>query len=92
MGANRKAKPRPSNIREEVSRPGDMLAPMASRRSALPQRPMEERLPCLATGTPAAARTNEEVVLILKVRTAAPPVPHRSMTMGWEVASLRHWG
>ena len=40
--------------------------PSASSTSALPQLPLAERLPCLATGTPQAATTSEASVEMLK--------------------------
>ena len=39
-----------------------MRTPSASSTSALPQVPLAERLPCLATGTPQAAITSEATV------------------------------
>ena len=42
-----------------------MLAPSASRTSALPARLETERFPCFATGTPAAAATNATAVEML---------------------------
>jgi len=41
-----------------------------------------ERLPCLATGTPAAATTNDTAVEILSVPSPSPPVPQRSIARG----------
>ena len=38
------------------------------------------RLPCLATGTPAADTTKAETVEILKVKASSPPVPTISST------------
>ena len=40
----------------------------------------DARLPCLATGTPAAAATIAAAVLTLNVRQPSPPVPHVSTT------------
>ena len=45
-----------------------MRTPMASSRSALPHWLEIERLPCLATRTPAPATTNATTVEMLKVR------------------------
>src|SRR4051794_36475178 len=51
-----------------------MRAPSASSTSADPERPVAERLPCLATAQPAPAATNAAVVETLKVG-CPPPVP-----------------
>src|SRR3989440_2677965 len=60
--------------------------PRASRASALPELAEMDRLPCLATGTPAAAVRMALAVLTLKV-VSPPPVPHMSVrfpsTFGW---------
>src|SRR5262249_51785938 len=40
----------------------------------------DERLPCLTTGTPAAATTIAAAVLMLNVPVPSPPVPHVSRT------------
>src|SRR5437773_6569018 len=62
------------------------FSPNCSSRSALPHLLVKERLPCLATGIPAAATTNALVVLTLNVLILSPPVPHvstnRSPTLG----------
>ena len=56
--------------------------------SAEPLTLVAARLPCLATGTPAAAVTMAAAVLTLNVCEASPPVPHvstrpvRSVVMG----------
>ena len=47
------------------------------------------RLPCLATGTPAAAATIAAVVLTLNILESPPPVPHVSSTSAWR-ADGRH--
>ena len=54
----------------------DPQAPPA--RPALPQWLETDRLPCLATGTPAAATTKAAVVETLKVPEPSPPVPQVS--------------
>ena len=56
-----------------------MSTPNAVSTSADPDLEVIERLPCLATGTPAPATTKEAAVDILKVPLASPPVPHMSM-------------
>ena len=55
-----------------------MRTPRCSRTSAEPQRELIERLPCLATRTPAPATTNAAAVETLKVPEASPPVPQVS--------------
>ncbi len=42
-----------------------------------------DRLPCLATLTPAPATTNETAVEILKVPEPSPPVPQTSTTLSF---------
>ena len=55
-----------------------MRTPSASSTSAEPQVPLDERLPCLATGTPQAATTKDTTVEMLKVPQPSPPVPQVS--------------
>ena len=55
-----------------------MLTPSASKTSALPHRLETDRLPCLATRTPAAASTSAAAVDTLTVPARSPPVPHVS--------------
>ena len=57
-----------------------MPTPSASNTSALPQRLDTERLPCLATRTPAPASTSAAAVETLMVPARSPPVPHVSKT------------
>ncbi len=52
--------------------------PSASSTSAEPHLDEIERLPCLATCTPAPAATNAAAVEMLNVPEASPPVPHVS--------------
>ena len=59
-----------------------IFTPRASSTSALPQRLEMARLPCLATGIPAAATMKATVVEILKVWAPSPPVPQVSITVG----------
>ena len=61
-----------------VATGASMRTPSASSTSALPQVPLAERLPCLATGTPQAATTNDATVEMLKVPAPSPPVPQVS--------------
>ena len=53
--------------------------PSASRTSAEPAFEVIARLPCLATGTPAAAVTSAAVVEMLNVPLPSPPVPTTSI-------------
>ena len=57
-----------------------MFTPSASSTSAAPHLLEAARLPCLATGTPAAAITSDEVVEILNELAPSPPVPTISST------------
>ena len=52
-----------------------IFTPSASRQSAAPDLELAARLPCLATGTPAAEITMDAVVEILKELEPSPPVP-----------------
>src|SRR4051794_1046847 len=61
--------------------PRSMRAPSASSTSAEPQRPVAERLPCLAIVAPAAAASRAAVVETLKLG-APPPVPAVSTRSG----------
>ena len=72
--------PRPVSSRQRDTPSGlrSMRAPSASSTSALPQREVADRLPCLATATPAPATTNVDVVEMLNVERP-PPVPQVSM-------------
>ena len=58
-----------------------MSTPSSLSTSALPQRLETERLPCLATVTPAPAATNAARVEMLKVCAPSPPVPQVSTTV-----------
>ena len=57
-----------------------MFTPRLSSTSAAPDLLEALLLPCFATGMPAAAITNEEVVEILNVPELSPPVPTISRT------------
>src|SRR5262245_35865793 len=57
------------------------FTPKAPKTSALPDWLDTERLPCLATRTPAPATTKAQVVEILKVPFWSPPVPQVSRTV-----------
>src|SRR3990172_4197175 len=52
-----------------------IFAPSASSTSALPQREVIARLPCLATRAPAPAAMNAAQVLTLNEPLSSPPVP-----------------
>src|SRR3990170_3532301 len=74
-----KPSPHSAMQRAIVSGPHSILTPSAVSTSAEPEREEIERLPCLATGTPAPATTKAAQVEILYVPLASPPVPHVSM-------------
>ena len=71
--------PTPARSTHWATASGDrsILAPRASNTSALPLREVAERLPCLATETPAPATTNAAAVETLNVERP-PPVPQVS--------------
>ncbi len=78
-GANMKPRPHSAIEREIASGLASMFTPSAASTSAEPERDEIERLPCLATGTPAPATTKAAQVEMLKVPLASPPVPQVSM-------------
>ena len=61
------------------------LIPRASTTSADPHKVEDERLPCLATFSPAPATTKAVAVETLKVPEASPPVPQVSMSISRSV-------
>src|SRR5215207_889965 len=67
----------PSSFRQvsETSGGAATLTPSAVSTSALPERLVAARLPCLATGRPAPAMTKAAAVETLKVFAALEPVP-----------------
>ena len=73
-GANMKPKPASSMQRATSPGPRSIRTPSASSTSAEPDRPVAERLPCLATAQPAPAAISAAVVETLKVGRP-PPVP-----------------
>src|SRR3954463_6699532 len=77
-GAN--MKPKPTSLMHRATSGGlrSMRTPSASSTSADPDRPVAERLPCLATAQPAPAAISAAVVETLKVGRP-PPVPAVSM-------------
>ena len=77
-GANMNTIPASARTRAMTGTGASSGMPSASSRSALPQREVYERLPCLATRTPAPAATNAATVEMLNVVTTPPPVPHVS--------------
>ncbi len=74
-----KPRPQPDMQAEMISGVASRLTPSAFSTSAEPEREETERLPCLATGTPAPATTKAAAVEMLKVPLASPPVPQVSM-------------
>ena len=74
-----KPSPQASIERAIVSGAHSILTPSAASTSAEPEREEIERLPCLATGTPAPATTKAAQVEILCVPLASPPVPQVSI-------------
>ena len=86
----RKAKCTSSMARAAASGDRSTGMPKASSTSALPDLEVMARLPCLATGTPAAAHTSATVVEMLKVLSRSPPVPQTSrISRDWRNDSLR---
>ena len=73
-------KPKPTSCtqRATCSGPRSIRPPRASSTSALPQRLVAERLPCLATAAPAAEARIPAAVETLNVPALSPPVPHVS--------------
>ena len=73
-------KPMPHSAMQRPTCSGgrSIATPSASRTSALPHLLVAERLPCLATVTPAAAATSAAAVEMLNVPEESPPVPHVS--------------
>ena len=65
-----------------------MFTPRASRMSALPHWLDNDRLPCLATFTPAPATTKAATVEMLNVQEPSPPVPHVSSTGSFVMPGL----
>src|ERR1051325_2044942 len=67
----------PNSFRQfsETSGPAETLTPSAASTSALPERLVAARLPCLATASPAPAMTKAAAVETLKVLAWLEPVP-----------------
>ena len=78
--AGAKRNPIPTSSMACATRSGgrSMRTPKCSSTSAEPQRELMDRLPCLATCTPAPAITNAATVETLKVPEPSPPVPQVS--------------
>src|SRR5262245_55597219 len=74
-----KPNPHPAIARATASGAHSMLTPSATSTSDEPEREEIERLPCLATGTPAPATTKAAQVEMLCVPLASPPVPQVSI-------------
>src|SRR3954470_24527902 len=85
-GANMKPKPASSMQRATADGERSIRTPSASSRSAEPDSPVAERLPCLATAQPAPAAISAAVVETLKVGRP-PPVPAVSMRSSRPVAT-----
>ncbi len=77
-GANAKPIPTSATLRATSSGPRSMRTPSASSVSAPPDSDDAARLPCLITGTPAAATTIAAIVDRLTVLAPSPPVPTTS--------------
>src|SRR4029450_10474855 len=77
--------PPSSRQRATWAGPSSRLTPSVSTTSAEPHKDDTERLPCLATLTPAPAATNAVAVETLKVPEASPPVPHVSINISRSV-------
>src|SRR3954451_14302991 len=91
-GAKRKAIPTVSSVRPAVSGSISIFTPRAASTSALPDLLETERLPCLATGAPAAAATRAAAVEMLKVPRPSPPVPQVSTSPSrWCGMAIARW-
>ena len=88
-GAKRKVQPVSSRQRCTAAVGASTFTPSASSTSALPQLPLAERFPCLATFTPQAATTREATVEMLKVPAPSPPVPQVSTASSARRGSAR---
>ncbi|BBZ52144.1 hypothetical protein MHEI_38610 [Mycobacterium heidelbergense] len=77
-GAKQNPMPSSARLRATCSGPRSMRTPSASSVSAPPDSDDDARLPCLTTGTPAAATTIDAMVDRLTVLTPSPPVPTMS--------------
>jgi len=77
-GAKQKQIPNSSRHASTHATSASTFTPRAANTSEEPVRLVTRRLPCLATGTPAAAVTIAAAVLMLNVPEASPPVPHVS--------------
>src|SRR5947208_5513588 len=78
-GAWRKTKPVVPRHAPRTAAGSSSRTPSASSTSAPPTAPETARLPCLATGTPAAAATRPAAVETLSVAAPSPPVPQVSI-------------
>src|SRR5690349_25127558 len=73
-----------------VSGEHSILTPRADKTSAEPERDEIDRLPCLATGTPAPATTKAAQVEILCVFLLSPPVPQVSIAPSGAFTGTAH--
>ena len=79
--------PTSATLRATSSGPRSMRNPRASSVSAPPLRDDAARLPCLTTGTPAAATTMAAIVDRFTVFAPSPPVPTTS-TVSLPISSV----
>ena len=77
-GAKQNPMPACSTDAATASGGRSIATPRASSTSAAPLADDAARLPCLTTGTPAAATTTAAIVEMLTVRAWSPPVPTTS--------------
>jgi hypothetical protein len=77
-GAKKNPMPASSTQRATPAAGRSMTTPRASSTSAVPDAEDAARLPCLATGTPAAAVTIAAIVEMFTVWAPSPPVPTMS--------------
>src|SRR3990172_5056264 len=84
-GAYRNPIPTSSTQRATLAGGSSRLIPSVSTTSAEPHREETERLPCLATFSPAPATTKAVAVETLNVPAASPPVPQVSISISRSV-------
>ncbi len=78
----------PASSSTSACRAGGTLSatPSASRQSAVPERELAARLPCLITRAPAPAAVIPAIVEMLTVAARSPPVP--TMSTPWRSRSM----
>src|SRR6476661_6182484 len=77
-GANMNTMPASASVAAIAVGLVSMTTPSASSTSALPERDVNDRLPCFATRTPMPAASSAAAVEMLNVVSVPPPVPHVS--------------